>query len=118
MTDPALSAELARFLGVAGTAEIIVRVVPPGDSWLLDVMAPAEREATQRKYFAEQLTKLQAGLRLAAGVRTTLFPDRGEAAVAGPPESVYELVRPGGAIERNPLLEVLQRIRFDGSTAA
>jgi hypothetical protein len=118
MTDPAVSAELARFLGVPGIAEIIVRVVPPGDGWLLDVMAPAERETIQRKYFAEQLSKLKAGLRLTAGIRTTLYPDRGEAAVAGPPGAVYELLRPGGAIERNSLLEVLQRIRFDGSGAA
>jgi hypothetical protein len=115
MTDPALSAELARFLGVPGTAEIIVRVVPPADNWLLDVVAPGERSAIQRRYFEEQLAKLQAGLRRTASVRSTLYSDRGEAAVAGPPEAVYELVRPGGAIERNPLLEVLSRIRFNAA---
>ena len=115
MTDPALTMELARFLGVPGTVEIIVRVVPPADSWLLDVVTPAERDAIRGQYLEQQLAKLQASLRLVAKVRANEIAGRGEVAVAGPPEAVYELVRPGGAIERNPLVEVLTRIRFDTS---
>lgn len=118
MTDPTLPAQLARFLGTLGTVEIIVRVTPPADNWLLDVVTPGERDRIRLQFFEQELGKLQSRLVRAGNLRTRLYADRGEATVAGAPEIIHDLVRPGGLLAQHAQFAVLPRVRFVGQKSA
>jgi len=112
MTDPTLPAQLAQFLGTLGTVEIIVRVSPPADNWLLDLVTPAERDRIRLKFFEEELGKLEKRLARNGGLRIRPYADRGEATVAGPPDAIYDLVRPGGVLAQHAQFEVMGRFRI------
>ena len=112
MTDPFLSQQLRQIVDAPGIVEIVVRVAPPADNWLLDIVTPSERDAIQLKYFKEQLEKLRTKLKSSHAVQATLTIDRGEASVSGTAKTLYELVRPGGVLERDSQLQVLARVRF------
>jgi hypothetical protein len=112
MTDPTLPAQLAQFLGTLGTVEIIVRVSPPADNWLLDLVSPAERDRIRLKFFEEELGKLEKRLNRSGGLHIRSYSDRGEATVAGPPDAIYDLVRPGGVLAQHAQFEVMGRFRI------
>ena len=112
MTDPSLPSQLAQFRGTLGTVEVIVRVSPPADNWLLDLVTPAERDRIRLKFFEEELGKLVKRLERIGGLRTRAYADRGEATVAGPPDTIYDLVRPGGVLAQHAQFEVLGRFRI------
>ena len=112
MTDPSLPAQLAKFLGTLGTVEVIVRVTSPADNWLLDLVTPIERDRIRRRFFEEELAKLDKRLEREGGLHVRLYGDRGEASVAGQPETIYNLVRPGGVLAQHAQFEVLGRFRI------
>ncbi len=112
MTDPSLPVQLAKFRGTLGTLEVIVRVSPPADNWLLDLVTPAERDRIRLKFFEEELGKLRKRLERIGGLHTRAYADRGEATVAGPPDTIYDLVRPGGVLAQHAQFEVLGRFRI------
>ncbi len=112
MTDPTLPAQLANFLGTLGTLEVIVRVCAPADNWLLDLVTPVERDRIRRRFFEEELLKLDKRLARESGLHVRLYGDRGEASVAGQPDVIYNLVRPGGVLAQHAQFEVLGRFRI------
>jgi hypothetical protein len=112
MTDPSLPAQLAKFRGTLGTVEVIVRVSPPADNWLLDLVTPPERDRIRLKFFEEELGKLRKRLERIGGLHMRAYADRGEATVAGPPDAIYDLVRPGGVLAQHAQFEVLGRFRI------
>ena len=112
MTDPSIAQQLSGLVAAPGTVEIIVRVAPPADNWLLDLVTPAERDTIRLKYFTEQLERLRVHLDFTESIRYKLMVDRGEASVWGSAKAVYELVCPGGWLERDSQLQVLPRVRF------
>ena len=112
MTDPSLPAQLAKFLGTLGTVEVIVRVSAPADNWLLDLVTPAEGDQIRRRFFEEELTKLDKRLTRESDLHVRLYGDRGEATVAGQPDVIYNLVRPGGVLAQHAQFEVLGRFRI------
>jgi hypothetical protein len=112
MTDPSLPAQLAKFRGTLGTVEVIVRVSPPADNWLLDLVTPPERDRIRLKFFEEELGKLRNRLERIGDLHTRAYADRGEATVAGPPDMIYDLVRPGGVLAQHAQFEVLGRFRI------
>lgn len=118
MTDPSFSQQLTRIVDAPGIVEIVVRVAPPADNWLLDLVTPSERDAIQLKYFKEQLEKLRTKLNSTRGVQATLTIERGEASVSGTAKTLYELIRPAGMLERDAQLQVLARVRFGKLSAA
>ena len=112
MTNPELAAYLKRYVGEAGIGEIVVNVVPPVDGWMLKTVNPDEGMKLQREFIEQRMGILRNRAKLVGNFRIVPLLHRGQAMVTGSAPDLYELVRPGGPIERDARFEVPFGVRW------
>jgi hypothetical protein len=112
MTNPELAAYLKRYLFEVGIGEIVVNIVAPVDSWVLRAVNPDDGMKLQREFFEQRMGILHARAKLVGNFRLVPLLDRGQALVTGSARDLYELVRPGGPIERDSRFAVPFEVRW------
>ena len=115
MTHPELAPYLQRYVGVVGVGEIVVKFLPPDDSWMVKAVNPVDGIQHQRLFFEQRLIVLRARLKLVGNLSITPLPVRLQALVTGSASDLYEVIRPGGPIERDGRFEVPFGMRWQAA---